>query len=207
MCYTLRLFVTLGLLTCFLNATIHAQTIKSLNSLLQENNSHTQSDTNKINLLIDIAKAYEEENPEEAVKFLDEAAHLAESNHYESLMAKSAMKKGLLISRFGQYEEALQLFTDAASIFEKLGLLNDAAESILKMGAMHIYLGDAPNSLDLFFKAKNIFEQTGAHEKVANVYNSIAAAYSSMAENDKALSYFEKSYEINKKHHNEIGIA
>jgi signal transduction histidine kinase/Tfp pilus assembly protein PilF len=75
------------------------------------------------------------------------------------------------------------------------------------MGAMHIYLGDAPNSLDLFFKAKNIFEQAGAHEKVANVYNSIAAAYSSMAENDKALSYFEKSYEINKKHHNEIGIA
>ncbi len=191
-----------------------AQVLDSLNRLL----SASKADTNQINILVELGRAYVYSNSDTAIYHFQKALALAEKLKYtkgESLalvnIAFSETEKRNYAKALAYAQRSLKVATEGNHLFEK-------AMAYLRLASLSGRMGDVEEALSFFKEAEEIFIRLGQEERLAVVYNNIGSTYGGEIEFTKdkskhdslcslSLSYYAKAVAIRRKNKEEFGLA
>ena len=110
-------------LTLFLFVSIQSQTqVDSLKGLLSKSEGKT-----KIKLLVKIGYFLSSENPNEAIKYLDEAIELSDRTNNKWNKADALFNKGVALWHLGEINQSDKLYENAVEIYDEF---NDSLSMI-----------------------------------------------------------------------------
>jgi signal transduction histidine kinase len=178
-------------------------------------------DTAKVNTLDRLAYEFENNNPDTAIYFADEARVLAIKLNYKMGIANACYTIGTSLSHLGNYEKALKTLNDALKIYDQLLLITTGPENtgdnpkILKkkanvyneIGLIYLYQGNYPEALKNFTAALKIHEETGNKNGIASLYNNIGLIFREQGNYPEALKNFFTALKIFKETGAKQGIA
>ncbi len=152
-----------------------------------------KADTNKVNLLNIVSKAFVTNNPDEAIAYAKQAAVLAAKLHWEKGLGNAYNALGNGLSYTSNFKEALDNYSAAFKILDSTGDKPDAANALSNIGMIYTYTGDFGQALKYNLKALELRESIGDKKGVASSYNNIAGLYEYEGNLVQALAYYEKS--------------
>ena len=161
--------------------------IDSLNVLLQR---HPEKDTERLNLLTDIAYEYQFEDPNKGLQMADDAIALAKLLGEIGKMANAFSRKANNYSALGKDTLALQMYKRAIEIHKNMGNLDDEARTIFNMGIIYFGWANYSRSTENYKKAYSIFEREKDSFHMAYMLNSIGVNQMYLSDYPAAL----KSY-------------
>ncbi|MCS6795313.1 MAG: hypothetical protein NZ516_05080, partial [Raineya sp.] len=100
----------LFLLVFFVNFPLFSQKKALVDSLLKELQKHTQPDTIRLQLLIELAWQYRNSNITKAFEYNRDAIYLANELKNEAILAKIYNHRGVLYRNISDYPEAEKKF-------------------------------------------------------------------------------------------------
>lgn len=164
-------------------------------------------DTNKVNLLTEIAEIYIEDNFVNALKYGEKANRLASSLKFE----KGRIEALIIICNandyLGRYAEAQKYNLELLTIFNQMGDSNSISTCNNNIGIIHYYLGNYNESIKYTKKALSYYKSIKDTNGISICYNNIANSYSDIGENLKALEYYFKALELDEKMNDLAGVC
>lgn len=147
----------------------------------------------KVKMLLQIAGAYQQFDPESGIKTAEEAIVLARRIGNPFLLAEACNKKGANLTGIGMIEEAIPCFEEASQLFETARAPRRVAAMLSNIGAMYNYKRDYANALKHFEMALKSQEAIGDKEGIARTLGNLGLAATTMGDYPKALDYLDKA--------------
>jgi class 3 adenylate cyclase len=168
--------------------------IDSLQLILQKQNE----DTNKVLLLLQIAKLYVISDPKLAIPEATTANGLAEKLGYQKGIALSNKYLGNAYYYQDDYINALDNWNRALEMYQKMNDKDGIANMQSNIGAIYKNQGNDAKALEFFFNSLRICEETGDRLRIVTALNNIGSVYQHKSTTyDKALEYYLKALEMN----------
>ncbi len=158
--------------------------------------ANMKEDTNKVNILNDIAGEYSNINTDYGVKYGQMAFTLATKIDFQKGVALSEINLGVNVQNKSDYLKALEYYEDAAKIYEDLDEKRGITNAMADIGSAYEDLSDYPKALEYDLKALKLYEEAGNKNKIAVVTNNIGNVYESLRDFQNALEYYLKSLKI-----------
>jgi signal transduction histidine kinase len=184
--FTILLLLILG------GSKLHGQIDKvdSLKLLLQK----MPVDTNRVNMLLQIADVYYFNLPDSSLLYYNAALGLSNNLHYTKGIL-IALNSGGETNRFlGNYPEALKMQTDALELYRKIKNLRGEITSLTFIGVIYIELGQYQQALQFLLPADRINLQPTITPSKVFTKGNIGLCYNSLAKHDSALHYLREAY-------------
>ena len=180
------------------------KTIDSLELLLKK---HSEEDTTKVGLLLQIATAQLHKNHPKSLEYTQQALYL--SKQLGSMLKTAQVYKmlGLLYRQKNDFALCKENYEKAIVLYKKLGNELQAANIYVSLGMIHRRRANYTEALRHLFKGMEVFEATDNLHGKARIYNSIAITYGELGIFDKALDYNFRSLNIHKKSNNKEEYA
>jgi len=159
-----------------------------IDSLLKEL-PKAKEDTNKVKLLGSLITVYRSVDPDEGIKYGQQAIDLAAKLKWGLGKASAYNGLGANYLTKSDFSKALLYFQEALKTDEELGYKKGIAISLGNIGAAYQYQGDYPNALEYIFRALKIHEETGNKNGIALAYENMGGIYSVQGDGAKALEY------------------
>ncbi len=180
---------------------------KEMDSLQAAFKSHGY-DSNKVNVMIDIAEVYRKTGaPDLAIKTLLQTDSLATKINY--LLGRAKVNNNLCINYddAGLYTKALEKGLEAVRINEIIGWIRGLASNYASVGNVYKSLGEYKRALEYFFKADRILNKLENKTGMARNFGNIGTVF--FIENDfaGARNYYTKGLDIYKELKNKKGIS
>jgi len=198
-------FLCLTILTNFIILPIFSQN-SEIDSLQNQLKQHGE-DTNKVNVLNKLSKAYRNQNPTQSFKYNKLALSLAEVLEYKSGMSVSYENLGTMLQNEGNYDLALSNFLKSLSLHEETGNKTGIAGCLNNIGAIHFYLKNYEKTLEYWDQSLNMEKKSGNTKRIAVMLNNIAVVYEKQKDFDKALQNHNESLQIRQELGDKAGIA
>ncbi len=228
--FTLRIMEVIryfagAMLTCFLliPGSITAQT--KIDSLIRQIDV-VEHDTTKVNLMIEVARAYYDSSFDISFKWYEKAATLAKSIKGDSVvnyraqiqLAESFQSKAwLYIEYTGNYDSAFILIDEVFNIYKKTErntpwvkasvFAFNKGQVFNTKGTFYFYQGEYDKAIENYQKAVVLFERSGFEQHCATMYLNIGNIFIKQKSYEKAIEYYTKSMEIKQKYDDQKGIA
>jgi len=166
--------------------------IDSLLSLLPT----IESDTNKVEIYLNIAEIYEDFDFEKAKEYYLLLNKYSKQLNYQRGIFSFAVGFSHVITREGLLDSALTIIFEALEIAKKEE--NEIWIGKLKFGAGNVYLLKQwyETALGYYLEALDIFDKEGEKERLAVIYFQLSLLYTDMSLFEKAIEYGEKSIEV-----------
>ncbi len=165
-------------------------------------------DTNKVKLLIDLSHTYYSINPDEGLRFGQQALALAEKLEWKKGVANACRT---IAGNYGygksDYATALKYSLQALDQFKEIGDKLGTARILSDIGVIHWYQANYPNALKYYFDALRINEEINNKPDIAVTLCNIGIVYNSQKDYQKALEYITKANTIDEEMGNKSGIA
>ncbi|MBX3042160.1 MAG: SpoIIE family protein phosphatase [Candidatus Kapabacteria bacterium] len=201
-------FVIINSSLIFLNSQLQGQDY--LDSLLVEL-PNMKEDTNRVNLLLDIAYEYIQINPVEGLEYCEKGINLSKKLKWRIGEAK-CLDNIAFLHLYGKsdFTKAIEYFQESMSIYEEIGDNEKIADNFTNIGTIYGKKSEYSNALDNFHEALKIYEKTGNKLGIAknfanigNIYQSLIDSKSQQRDNyiSKSMHYYNKAIKIL----NEIG--
>jgi tetratricopeptide (TPR) repeat protein len=175
------------LVLAFCTSHLKAQESKTDSLLLELSSSRDTARVNVLNALGDLAYR---SDPDEAIRYGNEARILAEDMEFDKGLAFALKNIGLGHFMQSNYAEASINWEQSLKIFESLQNESAAANLLSNLGSAYTYMGDDVNAVDYLLRSLQIAEKIGDSLRMATCLMNIGGIYSSIPENiDKALPY------------------
>ncbi len=166
--------------------------IDSLQMLLK---NHLKHDTTRIDLLNQISYSLRSVNPQEGLKFSEEAIAISKKLNDAKRLALSLKNKGTNLFMSSAEAEALDSYKKSLEIFEKLKIAGEAGTVMHNMAIVYFGMRKDSAGFDNALKSLKIFEQLNDTLSAAKAYRTLGLKYSGMAEYEKSIEYFKKAFE------------
>ncbi len=169
--------------------------------------SKSKVDTTKINLLLDIHKAYLKSNSVKGLSYVREALELSERLSYNKGIC---LANGMLGDYFYDqlsYSDAVKHYLRAAAAGEKVNMFTTLSVIYNKVGIIYSNQKKSELSLKYFMKVAEIAKIQKLPKRLAIAYNNIGIAYKNMGRYVEARSYYEKALVEFERSDFKIGIA
>jgi signal transduction histidine kinase len=166
-----------------------------------------KADSNRVNLLHKVANHYLNDNPNQSLKYFEEAFKLAESLELEDKKAFFQDRLGYTNIVLGNYEKAINHYKVALDYFTKTNNYTKAYYCLGNIGVSYISLHKYPEAQQSVFQALKIAEKLQSDPYIGQVYTSISYIYEMQKNFPKALIYAQKSIEKLKKGTDQRAIA
>ncbi|PCH66498.1 MAG: hypothetical protein COC01_07885 [Bacteroidetes bacterium] len=166
--------------------------IDSLENVL----SHSNEDTNKINLLNLLAWKLCSNDFKAALSYANEANKLSSKLAYNRGLISSYNNMGLVYDYKGDFSNSLLYYDKYLKLSEKLGRKYGVASAYNNMASVYLSKGDFPQSLSYFLKATELYEELNNKKGMSITYNNIGLIYSEQGKYDKAIAYYNKANTI-----------
>jgi tetratricopeptide (TPR) repeat protein len=202
----LNLNIRFLVLLLLLTLTVKAQDQVKLDSLeLQLRNA--ESDTSKINSLLEISRYYFTYNYALAAEYGQEALDFSRKKKLKNFEAKANRLLGLSLFYMGNYKNATAHYFNALEFYEvekdTLGIL----AMTNNLGAVFDRLRDFDKALIYYFKAQDLYSHLKTEKRnsfpMPTLYNNIANIYQTKGDFKSALQYYEKALLIAEETHNQ----
>jgi adenylate cyclase len=194
-----RLKYFIGLMTAclFLKAGIgFSQDQKYIDSLVSVLPS-IKEDSNKVLLLGDISFYYANINPQEGIKYGEEAIKLSKKIKYSRGIAIANRFVGINYAAQSYFPQALEYYFIAAKEFEKLNDIAGAAKVNLSIGLIYTNQEDYPRAFQYLQMALDGFKQIGNKNAESKVLNNIGNLFAKNEEHQWAIKYYSLALNIN----------
>ncbi len=180
-----RVIIFFILLCVGKTATSQNKKIDSLKKIL----STLPADTQKVNVLYDLAFAFFDSDPDMTIKYGNEALAIAQKQNSSKHIGNVYNVIALGYSIKNEYQNALSYFEKALSVREKNKDKNGVAKVLGNMGNIYWNMSDYPKALDHQLRSLKLKEEVGNKQGVANSLGNIANIYSSIGDDAKAIHY------------------
>lgn len=196
----MRSLITLGLITISFN--LLSQDQIKLDSLMMVLN-RSDTDSKKINTLLEISRFYQGKSYEKAIEYADEAVNLAARMELDSLEALATRTLAVQFFAMGDYRKATTLFFKALEHYEVVGDTTGLLIINNNLGVIYDRLKEYDNALERYFKASDLLNQLDADGedkqvalRKATLYNNIGNVYQTKGDIQSAIEYYENSLAI-----------
>ena len=168
------------------------ETIDSLENELPK----AKEDTNKVNLLNNIA--YQKRNfaSNECIKLGELAKTLSEKLHWLKGIANSLRMIGAGYITKGESDKALGCLEPSLKIYKEINYKSGISNSLSQIGKAKELKCEYSTALIYQEDAKKIAEEIGDKKLMVNILKNIAIVYASTSEMKKSLEYNEKALQI-----------
>lgn len=156
-----------------------------------------KDDTNKVNMLYDIAVGYMNIDPSQSIKYADLCMQLSQKLSWKRGVSAANNAYGLYHRSKGDYRKELEYYTAAYKIDEETGSKNDMARDLLGMGNSNGSLCNFPEALKYYFRAIELNEETGNKKALANTFVSTGNVYLVQSNYPRSLDYYFKALALN----------
>lgn len=170
--------------------------IDSLQKLL----THTKADSNKVNILIQIAQIQRYTNPENSLNYSKQALLLSKEHKLPLKEAEILNMIGTLFRNMTQYDSAMIYHLSSIEIYEKLKISRGIAINFANIANIYNIQKQWDKSNDYYQKALKELEQAKDWRSIGIIYINIGSTYyqkrnwvKAKEMHEKALSYIEKS--------------
>ncbi|MBI2259198.1 MAG: tetratricopeptide repeat protein [Flavobacteriia bacterium] len=155
----------------------------------------------KIKLLGDLCWYLGSSEPIKAKNYGLHALRLAEKEGNDSIIAQCYNDLGTVFIRLGDFDKANTYLEECIKIRNKINDKIGVAGVLQKQAVIEEIRGNYQKSLTLNFKVLDIYEKHLSHDqsKIATMYGNISVIFYNIDQNEKALFYNQKSYELGKK--------
>ncbi len=157
----------------------------SLAKLLRQ----TPPDTNRVNLLNDLAWEYKFENPSRARSLLDSAIQLARALRFPKGEATALNFRGVVEDIHGNSDQAIEYFQQALAIRQRLGDLSGVASLYNNLGNVMENRGDYLAALENYQQSLRLREQLRDTVRIMRAWYNMAILQESMGNYPEALDY------------------
>jgi serine phosphatase RsbU (regulator of sigma subunit) len=153
-----------------------------------------KEDTNRVNLLLDIAVEYIYINPDDGIKFCEKAINLSSKLSWRSGEAKCFYNLAIVYSN-GKYDyfKALEIYNKALQIYRQIGDDYGIGGNLTSIGNLYGRLSDYTKALEYFFEALKIYEKKEYKFGIAMNYANIGNIYQSQI----GINHQQRSKNIN----------
>jgi len=190
--------------------------IDSLLSVLNNDNAYRietggksqTADTSKVNLLVDLGFSYYSiRNPDEGLKYADEAYQLAKQLDWKKGMAYAAMRKGNNYSILKDSTNALTFYGEALRLFEEIKDKEGMTKAFQSIANLYRALAEYPKALEYFKKSYESSLETGSKSLIALAIRGCGTMHYFMGNYPEALKDYFIALKINEETGNKPGIA
>lgn len=164
----------------------------------------TSNIAKRASILNQLSESYKSSDPYAMQNFAKQALQLAKKNNNVKEEAIAYQNLGTSEIILGNYDQALRYFNFGEKKILNLNSNNSETQEILAktLGSKGIVFSEQNKyalALNHDFKALKIYEKYNREVPLSKIYNNIGVIYRSIDDQDKALSYFIKSYRLQKK--------
>ncbi len=149
-----------------------------------------KEDSNKAKLLNAVSLNYSTINPDEGVKYGEQALDMATKLGWKRGMSASHNALGLSYRSKADYQSELNHYTTALKIDEETGSKLDLARENLGIGNVYGSLCNFPKALEYYHKAIKLNEETGNKKSKATTFISTGNVYFVQSDFAKALDHY-----------------
>jgi len=163
------------------------QSFDSLKVLLPS----AKEDTSKVKLLLKIAIAYRNTDPEQAIPYANEAKNLAIRLNYPNGVALAFKYVGLAYLDQSKYVQAIENFNNSLKVFEEMNDKVGVSNLQNNIGVVYKEQGLDEKALDFFFNSLKNAEEAGDLLRITTALNNIGSVYDhKMTTITKATDYY-----------------
>ncbi|QOI97349.1 MAG: sensor histidine kinase [Flammeovirgaceae bacterium] len=172
-----------------------AQELYDLDSL-QMAFAQSQPDTNRVKLFIQLGQQYENNQPDTAIWFYEQALKLSEQLGYTRGIISYYTNVTYVYNMKGRYDTSLVLNLRSVEIAKQLGDPERIAACIGNVGASYMYLEQYEKAIDQYLQVIPIIEKLNDKYKLCIVSDNLGLLYQKILQYDKALQYGEQSVKL-----------
>ncbi len=167
------------------------------------------ADTQKVNVISDIAFAYVNIDPNLTIDYAKEGLKIAQKEKSPRHVANMCNVLAIGYSVKSDFLKALGFFENALIISDALNDKMGSSRFLGNIGNVYWNMSDFPKALDFQLRSLKLKEELGNKESVAKTYGNIANIYNSLGDKDKSLYYNLEAIKIFKEVGNKknLGIA
>lgn len=148
------------------------------------------SDKEKLSLLIKIGYYLGSDNPNEAIKYLDQAIDLSEKLDLKGEKADALFNKGVALWHLGKIQESEDFYNQAKIIYEELKDTLSLIKLFNSEAINYSMRGRTDIALETFFKSLDFAKKIGDKPTIFNTLFNIGIVFDNRGELDKALDNY-----------------
>lgn len=161
----------------------------------------------KVDALVKKAYLLTNSDPQQALKFANQAFQLSSSSGYEAGKLNSLICLSLHYYITSDLNQAMQSAIESRQLAEKLGLKKELAISNDAIGIIYYEIGDKKKSSEYFFESLKIYEGLKDKNGMGQTYCRIGTLYLDQSDFNKALDYYSNSVKLAREINSKEGIA
>lgn len=158
--------------------------------------STAKQDSDKVKLLNEISYNFPYINPDEGLKFGNQALDLAKKISWTKGIASAYSSIGANYANKADYALALEYEYKSLKIYEQLNDLPNQAMLLQNIGIVHHTSKNQLKALEYDQKALKLFEQLNNKERIAAMYSNIANVYYSLHDKENVIKNNLKALQL-----------
>lgn len=166
-----------------------------------------EQDTERINILNDLAFEWSIHAPLKAVDAAQKALSLSQKIDFKKGEASAYMRFGTIYMHEGDYEKADSFYLIALDKRKLIGSVIDIAGTYNNLGLIQYYNGDDEKAVNYYKQGLTLLEGHPPTQKEAMLCNNIGESYMYLGEYEEAIRYINQGISIREKINDEIGKA
>ena len=201
----MRIIISIFLLTYQLFSSIQSfgTPADSLLAVLET----TLPDTQRVQVLDELAQLYWNNTPEEALRYSEQALALANRIDFPFGRSRALLTMGKTYWAQGNYPQALEVLSQALKIAQNISHSPTIAEAFNGLGLMQEKMGNVAQSLSYYQEALRYAEEMGSSMMIAKAHNNIGNIYFRQGNYSDALQQYLGALRIFEKQENPALIA
>lgn len=190
---TRRLLIVLVLSPFFAQAQKEGKAyVDSLLRLLPQ----AKEDTSKVSLLCNLSSEYRTINPDDGIRYANEALTLAQQLDWKKGIANANSALGVNYQYRSEYPTALEYDYTALKLYEELKDIRGQANALSNIGNIYLYQNNFDKVVEYYGKAAKLNEAIGNKRGIASNIGNMGIAYFNRHDYTKALEYDLRSLKL-----------
>jgi len=157
-----------------------------------------KEDTNKVRLLLNIANAYESNNQDSSIFYLEKLKQLSQSLKFTRGLYLYYEHSAIVSFTKGNYDIAMQQSEEALSVARELNDSNLIINILANTGIVYQYTGQYDKQLEYSLQALALIEKRNHKEKLSSMYQNVANAYFNLNNYQQSVEYCMLSIKLYK---------
>lgn len=164
-------------------------------------------DSSKVNTSINIIKLlFKSKEYSKALKFVQQSEKLAKDLEYKKGLAEIIFLKAKIHNQEGNIPKAITGFKAAKALFQSINDTIAVAKVDSNLGVLEIEKGNYNDGLTYALSAIKELEKRNLFEELSQNYQSLAKAYQTSGDLDKAITFNLKKLQVDNKDNNIDGL-
>ncbi|MBS1587774.1 MAG: tetratricopeptide repeat protein [Bacteroidetes bacterium] len=155
-----------------------------------------REDTSKVLLLCNLSSEYRTINPDDGIKYANEALSLAQHLEWKKGIANANSALGVNYQYRSEYPAALEYNFNALKLYEELKDIRGQAIALSNIGNIYLYQNNFDKVVEYYGKAAKLNEAMGNKRGIASNIGNMGIAYFNRHDYAKALEYDLRSLKL-----------